>query len=63
VFKSLGAKLIAKKSEYGAQTGVFLAASREVAGISGKYFIGCHDSQSSNLSYNRSNAAKLWQES
>jgi NAD(P)-dependent dehydrogenase (short-subunit alcohol dehydrogenase family) len=61
VFTSLGAKLLARKSEHGAQTCIYLATSTEVDGISGKYFFDCPEARSSDLSKNKTVREKLWQ--
>jgi retinol dehydrogenase-14 len=44
----------------GAQTSIYLAASSEVEGVTGKYFIDCKQVDSSPESYNNSIAEKLW---
>ena len=59
-----GMKLISpfiRKPEQGAQTSIYLAASPEVEGVTGKYFVDCKPVQSSPLSYDMSLAGKLWQ--
>ena len=50
-----------RKPEQGAQTSIYLAASPEVEGVTGKYFVDCKPVQSSSLSYDKSLAGKLWQ--
>jgi NAD(P)-dependent dehydrogenase (short-subunit alcohol dehydrogenase family) len=57
------ARLFARKPELGAQTSIYLAASPEVEGVTGKYYIDCKQVDSSPESYDRSVAEKLWQES
>jgi NAD(P)-dependent dehydrogenase (short-subunit alcohol dehydrogenase family) len=47
----------------GARTSVYLAASPEVEGISGKYFVRCREHRSSRASYDEKTAIKLWSES
>jgi NAD(P)-dependent dehydrogenase (short-subunit alcohol dehydrogenase family) len=44
----------------GAKTIVYLAASPEVEGVNGQYFADCKTVRSSNDSYNKENAEKLW---
>jgi NAD(P)-dependent dehydrogenase (short-subunit alcohol dehydrogenase family) len=57
----LSARLFAQKPDEGAQTSIFLAASPEVEGMTGKYFIECQPAESSPESYDKSVAEKLWQ--
>jgi NAD(P)-dependent dehydrogenase (short-subunit alcohol dehydrogenase family) len=47
----------------GARTSVYLAASPEVEGVSGKYFVRCRERPSSRASYDRETAIRLWNES
>lgn len=47
--------------EEGARTSVYLAASPEVAGISGKYFAGAKEVASSGASYDADAARRLWE--
>lgn len=47
--------------ERGARTTLYLAASPEVAGVSGKYFANRKERKSSSLSYNQSLRKRLWQ--
>lgn len=56
----LSPRLFAQKPEVGAQTSIYLAASSEVEGVTGKYFIDCKQVDSSPESYNNSIAEKLW---
>ena len=44
----------------GAETPVYLAASPEVEGVSGKYFVDCRSIPSSGISYDAELAARLW---
>lgn len=46
--------------EQGAQTSIYLASSREVEGISGKYFDKKKPKRSSKASYNRAAQKRLW---
>ncbi len=48
-------------SEEGALTTVYLAASPEVEGVSGKYFYRCQPVDSSQASYNVKEARRLWE--
>jgi NAD(P)-dependent dehydrogenase (short-subunit alcohol dehydrogenase family) len=57
----LSARLFAQKPEVGARTSIYLAASSEVEGVTGKYFIDCRPAESSPESYDKSVAKKLWQ--
>ncbi len=47
--------------EKGAETSIFLAASPEVEGITGKYFVKCMETPSSPLSYDQELAQSLWE--
>ena len=49
------------KPEQGAATALFLAASPEADGVSGKYLDKCHTSRSSPASYDEAAAQRLWQ--
>ena len=46
--------------EEGAQTSIYLAASPDVAGVTGKYFYECRPVDSSPQSYDTAAAARLW---
>lgn len=50
-----------KRPEEGARTSIFLAASPEVEGVTGKYFVNCKAVPSSPASYNTATARRLWQ--
>lgn len=54
-------KMFGRKPEQGAATSLYLAASPEVEGISGRYYTDCKPIQSSPESYQRGSAEKLWQ--
>jgi NAD(P)-dependent dehydrogenase (short-subunit alcohol dehydrogenase family) len=56
-------RLIAKSPEEGAETVIYLAASPEVAGVTGAYFIDCEKVKSSPASYNEEDARRLWDRS
>jgi hypothetical protein len=47
----------------GADTIVHLAASPEVEGVTGRYFVGRHETRSSPASYDESVQRRLWEES
>ena len=47
-------------ADKGAETLVYLAASPEVEGVTGKFFVDCRAVPSSNLSYDTGLAARLW---
>ena len=49
--------------ERGAEPIVYLAASPEVAGVSGRYFDRCTETRSSATSYDEAAARRLWEES
>jgi NAD(P)-dependent dehydrogenase (short-subunit alcohol dehydrogenase family) len=49
------------RPEDGARTSVYLATSREVEGVSGRYFNQCRQIRSSEASYDETAAARLWQ--
>jgi NAD(P)-dependent dehydrogenase (short-subunit alcohol dehydrogenase family) len=51
------------KPEQGAQTGIYLACSPEVEGVTGKYFEDSKPIPSNPVSYNRATAERLWQTS
>ncbi len=53
--------LFMRSPEQGAATQIYLAASPEVEGISGKYFIDCKAGQSSPESYDTGVARRLWE--
>ncbi|MCK4457323.1 MAG: SDR family oxidoreductase [Thermoplasmata archaeon] len=53
-------RLLAKKTEKGATTAIYLASSPEVEGVSGKYFANCKPAESSKLSYDEDTAKRLW---
>lgn len=44
----------------GAATSIYLASSPEVAGVSGRYFVGQRESRSSKASYDEAVAGRLW---
>ncbi len=46
--------------DQGAETPVYLAASPEVEGVTGKYFVDCRPVPSSGISYDAELAARLW---
>jgi NAD(P)-dependent dehydrogenase (short-subunit alcohol dehydrogenase family) len=54
-------RLIGTKPEKGAETSIYLAASAEVEGISGKYFVKQKAVESSKDSYDENLARRLWQ--
>jgi retinol dehydrogenase-12 len=55
------AQLLAKTPEQGARTSIYLSSSPEVEGVTGKYFDDCRVSRSSDVSYDREAAHRLWQ--
>jgi retinol dehydrogenase-14 len=48
-------------AQRGAETSIYLAASREVDGLTGQYFDKCKAVRSSAASYDRAAAARLWE--
>ena len=44
----------------GAETPVYLAASPEVEGVTGRYFVDCRPAPSASISYDAELAARLW---
>jgi NAD(P)-dependent dehydrogenase (short-subunit alcohol dehydrogenase family) len=48
-------------NQEGARTSIYLACSAEVEGVTGKYFAGCRPQRSSEASYDRSAAVRLWE--
>jgi len=46
--------------EQGAQTGIYLATSPQVEGVTGKYFVKCKAVPSSPASYDMATASRLW---
>jgi len=51
---------IAKSTNDGASTSIYLASSREVEGVSGKYFVDSRETASDPTSYDKQAAEKLW---
>jgi retinol dehydrogenase-14 len=57
------ARTFGGSAEKGAETSVYLAASREVEGVSGRYFVGQRETRSSPASYDGALQQRLWEES
>ena len=57
------ARTFGGSADKGAETSVYLAASREVEGVSGRYFVGQRETRSSPASYDGSLQQRLWEES
>lgn len=55
------AKLFGKSETEGAQTPIYLASAPEVANTTGKYFIDGETRKSSPISYDQSQAQRLWE--
>lgn len=53
--------LIAKTSDKGAETSIYLCSSEEVSNISGEYFIDCKKARTTKGANNAEDADKLWQ--
>ena len=47
----------------GADTMVYLAASHEIEGVTGRYFVGRRETRSSPASYDETLQRRLWEES
>jgi NAD(P)-dependent dehydrogenase (short-subunit alcohol dehydrogenase family) len=54
-------RLVMISPEQGAQTAIYLAASPNVEGVTGKYFVKEKESQSSPASHDHAAATRLWQ--
>ena len=52
--------IFAKRPQEGAETPVYLASSPDVAGVTGKYFIDKEEVRSSEASYDKDAAKRLW---
>lgn len=52
---------IARTTEEGASTGIYLASSMEVENVSGKYFVDKQAVDSDPVSYNQETAGRLWE--
>ena len=61
VLVRLGTQLFLKTPARGAETGVYLATSPEVEGVSGKYFVNKHPARSNKQSYDQAAAGRLWE--
>jgi NAD(P)-dependent dehydrogenase (short-subunit alcohol dehydrogenase family) len=51
---------VARSINDGASTSIYLASSREVEGVSGKYFVDAREAASDPASYDKQAAEKLW---
>jgi NAD(P)-dependent dehydrogenase (short-subunit alcohol dehydrogenase family) len=60
IFHKAAVKLLYDSPAKGAETPVFLAASEEAEGLSGKYFIDKKSVKSSNATYDKETQQKLW---
>lgn len=56
----IGTAMAAISPEDGARTSVYLASALDVAAVSGSYFIKSTPARSSDASYNRASAERLW---
>jgi NAD(P)-dependent dehydrogenase (short-subunit alcohol dehydrogenase family) len=52
-----------ERPEQGSETSVYLAASPDVQGVSGRYFVGRKETRSSPASYDEGLQRRLWEES
>ncbi len=59
----MGASMIALTPEQGARTSIYLAASPDVEGVTGQYFVKEKPARSSTRSHDRDVAQRLWQKS
>jgi hypothetical protein len=55
--------LAGRSPEQGAETGVYLASSPDVEGISGKYFVDCEPVKTDSKTYDEESAKRLWEAS
>ena len=53
-------RMSAASTDQGAETSVYLASSREVEGITGKYFVNKHEAEPSSLVHDPGVRAQLW---
>jgi hypothetical protein len=60
---SAGRHSFGSTPERGAEPIVYLAASPDLAGVSGRYFDRCTETKSSAASYDDAAARRLWEES
>lgn len=51
------------RPDEGSETSIYLAASPEVEGVTGRYFVGCQPTRSSPASYDEGLQHRLWEES
>ena len=58
---SIAQRLGAISVDEGARTSVFLASSRDVEGVTGKYFVKCREQRSSPASQDRESMRRLWE--
>ncbi|HKF55389.1 MAG TPA: SDR family oxidoreductase [Blastocatellia bacterium] len=61
VLVRLGTQLFLKTPARGAKTGVYLATSPEVEGVTGKYFVNKHPARSNKQSHDEAAAQRLWE--
>jgi NAD(P)-dependent dehydrogenase (short-subunit alcohol dehydrogenase family) len=61
VLVRLGSALFLKSPARGAETGVYLATSPEVEGLTGKYFVNKRAARSNKQSYDQAAAKRLWE--
>ena len=60
-FLNIFVRLIGRSVEVGAQTIIYLASSPDVEGITGQYFVDQNAVPSSQASYDRDDASRLWE--
>ena len=60
-FAAGAARLFGGSPERGGETSIYLAASPEVEGVSGRYFENCRPARSSPASYDEDLARRLWE--
>jgi len=56
----IGDRTIAKKTDKGAETSIYLCASKEVEGITGEYFVDCKIEELIGSAKSEEQASKLW---
>jgi retinol dehydrogenase 14 len=57
------ASTLGERPEQGSETSIYLAASPEVEGVTGRYFVGRKETRSSPASYDERLQRRLWEES
>ena len=58
---SRAARLLLKNPAQGARTSIYIASSRDVDGVTGKFFVNCTPRTANKLAYDIDMNARLWQ--